>query len=131
MLVQKTNPRNNLDLQKAHNKLPKDEGSTRYNQLEILVTTTTSTNPTLTRLMTNSHQLNGDIEAYRISSETSIQVWSNRIYTITLNTKKVYTSNIRIFYGRYGSSAKVNISSDDIDIVETDAFWPDGTTCRK
>ena len=47
-----------------------------------------------------------------------------------LKSKNVFVSNIRIFHGRNGSSARVNISSDDVPKVEIEYFWPDGI-CRK
>ena len=48
-----------------------------------------------------------------------------------LKSNNVFVSNIRIFHGRNGSSARVNISSDDVPNVEIEDFWPDGISCRK
>ena len=45
--------------------------------------------------------------------------------------KKVYCTNIRVYYGKLGASARINIHESDIEIVENPLFWPEGIICRK
>ena len=45
--------------------------------------------------------------------------------------KKVHLTQVRIFYGKYGSSAKVNIPTDLEYLIDDDTFWPDGIVYRK
>lgn len=58
------------------------------------------------------------------------RVVENDIYQY-MTENGVYVSHIRIFYGRNGCSAKVNIPDDMVHLIEPNDFWPDGITCRK
>jgi len=42
----------------------------------------------------------------------------------------VYVSHIRIFYGRNGCSAKINIPHEYAETIEDEEFWPNGIQCR-
>lgn len=57
-------------------------------------------------------------------------VVENDIYKY-MTENGVYVSHIRIFYGKTGCSAKINIPLDMVHLIEVDDFWPNGITCRK
>jgi len=48
-----------------------------------------------------------------------------------LNYYKVKATQIMMFYGRNGSSAKVNIYYEDEKVVDAENFWPPEVACRK
>lgn len=69
------------------------------------------------------------IVSYHISNiDSGVSV--NEIYNY-MYEKKVYCTNIRVYYGKMSASARVNIHESDTDIVEEDSFWPEEIICRK
>lgn len=69
------------------------------------------------------------IVSYHISNIDS-GVSINDIYNYMYD-KKVYCTNIRVYYGKIGASARGNVHDSDIDIVEDEYFWPEDVVCRK
>ena len=73
------------------------------------------------RKNTNSYYL-GNIDPDTTDSD---------IYDYITTERKVKCTNINMFYGKNGSAAKVNISADFADQVESEGFWPSEITFRK
>ena len=48
-----------------------------------------------------------------------------------ISERKVKCTNIVMFYGRYGSAAKINVPADFEKEVESESFWPVDITFRK
>lgn len=48
-----------------------------------------------------------------------------------LSEADVKPTHVRMFYGKHGSSAKINFHHDDQEKVENPYFWPTRVTCRK
>jgi len=57
-------------------------------------------------------------------------VQESDLYEYLLDNK-VKPSNISMYYGRYGSSARVNVFHTDVDAVMSSDFWPAEITYRK
>jgi hypothetical protein len=48
-----------------------------------------------------------------------------------LTDHDISPTHLTMFYGKYGSSARITIHHEDAYKVESSTFWPEGVTCRK
>lgn len=70
-----------------------------------------------------------NIVSYHISNIDS-GVVSNDIYNY-MYEQKVKCTNIRVYYGKIGATARINIHESDMETVEDPMFWPEDIICRK